>query len=122
VLADEQRLTQAVLQLADNAVKHTGENDEIGMGSSYDEGVAQIWVRDTGAGVPPEDRAVIFERFGRGAVPPSDEGFGLGLSIVGAIVQAHGGTVRVEDAEPRGARFVLTLPAVVESEGPWDES
>ena len=53
---------------------------------------------------------LIFERFGRSAVPPGDEGFGLGLSIVGAVVRAHGGTVSVEDAEPPGARFVVTLP------------
>ena len=84
-VADEQRLTQAVLQLADNAVKHTRDGDEIAIGSSYDDGVARLWVRDTGPGVPPEDRERIFERFGRSAVPPGDEGFGLGLSIVGAI-------------------------------------
>ena len=112
--ADEQRLTQAVLQLADNAVKHTGDGDQVGIGSSYDDGAVRIWVRDSGPGVPSADRDLIFERFGRSAVPPGDEGFGLGLSIVGAIVRAHGGTVRVEDAEPRGARFVLTLPVVAE--------
>lgn len=110
LLADEQRLTQAVLQLADNAVKHTGPGDPIAIGSSYADGVTRLWVRDTGPGVPPEDRARIFERFGRSAVPHGDEGFGLGLSIVGAIARAHGGAVTVEDAEPRGARFVLAIP------------
>ncbi len=122
VRADEQRLTQAVLQLADNAVKHTRDGDQIGIGSSYDAGVARIWVRDTGPGVPPEDRDLIFERFGRSAVPPGDEGFGLGLSIVGAIVRAHGGTVRVEDADPPGAWFVLTLPIAAEMEEEWPGS
>ena len=110
LVADEQRLTQAVLQLADNAVKHTRDGDTIAIGSSYAGGVSRLWVRDTGPGVPPEDRRRIFERFGRGAVPPGDEGFGLGLSIVGAIAGAHGGGVTVEDAEPPGARFVITLP------------
>jgi two-component system OmpR family sensor kinase len=110
LLADEQRLTQAVLQLADNAVKHTGDGDEIAIGSAYADGVARLWVRDTGPGVPLEDRVRIFERFGRSAVPPGDEGFGLGLSIVGAIARAHGGSVTVEDAEPPGARFVITVP------------
>jgi two-component system, OmpR family, sensor kinase len=122
VLADEQRLTQAVLQLADNAVKHTRDGDLVAIGSSYDAGVARIWVRDTGPGVPPEDRDLIFERFGRSAVPPGDEGFGLGLSIVGAIVRAHGGTVQVDDADPPGARFVLTLPVAVEMEEEWPGS
>ncbi|GAA2143600.1 HAMP domain-containing sensor histidine kinase [Nocardioides koreensis] len=124
VVVDEQRITQAMLQLADNAVKHTGPGDVVAIGSSYDGGSARIWVRDTGPGVPPADRQRIFERFGRSAVPEGDEGFGLGLSIVGAIVDAHGGTVAVEEADPPGARFVITLP-VVGSDGeehPWPAS
>jgi two-component system, OmpR family, sensor kinase len=108
---DEQRLTQAMLQLAQNAVKHTEEGDEIGVGSHVDaERGLRLWVRDTGHGVPDEDKEVIFERFGRSMVPEGDEGFGLGLSIVRAIAAAHGGSVHVEDALPQGARFVLTLP------------
>ncbi|WP_343911398.1 HAMP domain-containing sensor histidine kinase [Nocardioides aquiterrae] len=110
IVADEQRLTQAALQLAHNAVKHTRDGDEIAIGSSYDGRTARLWVRDTGPGVPPQDRERIFERFGRSVVPPGDEGFGLGLSIVGAIARAHGGSVGVEDVEPQGARFVITLP------------
>ena len=124
VVVDEQRITQAVLQLADNAVKHTGTGDVVAIGSSYDGSSARIWVRDTGPGVPPADRERIFERFGRSTVAEGDEGFGLGLSIVGAIIDAHGGTVAVEDADPLGARFVITLP-VVGSDGeerPWPAS
>ena len=64
-----------------------------------------------GPGVAPEDREQIFERFGRAAVAENDEGFGLGLSIVRAIAVAHGGSVEVADAPPRGARYVITLPA-----------
>ncbi|WP_244962989.1 sensor histidine kinase [Nocardioides dongkuii] len=122
--ADPQRLTQAVLQLADNAVKHTAPGDTVAIGSSYDGSRVRLWVRDTGPGVPPEQRDGIFERFGRGPVPEGDEGFGLGLSIVSAIAAAHGGRVLVEDAEPHGARFVLTLPATLTSteEHPWPAS
>ncbi|MEI5675529.1 MULTISPECIES: sensor histidine kinase [unclassified Nocardioides] len=111
IQADAQRIAQALLQLADNAVKHTAPGDTIALGSSYDDGVARLWVRDTGPGVPAADRTKIFERFGRSAVPDGDEGFGLGLSIVSAIVDAHDGTVTVEDADPPGARFVIALPA-----------
>ena len=108
---DEQRLTQAMLQLADNAVKHTDPGAEIGIGSRVDPADRlRLWVRDTGHGVPDEDKLVVFERFARSAVPDNDEGFGLGLSIVRAIATAHGGTAHVEDAQPRGACFVLTLP------------
>jgi signal transduction histidine kinase len=108
---DEQRVTQAVLQLAQNAVKHTDAGDEIGIGSAaVADHAVRFWVRDTGPGVPDADKPLVFERFARSAVPDGDEGFGLGLSIVRAIAGAHGGSVSVEDAEPCGARFVLTLP------------
>lgn len=107
---DEQRITQALLQLADNAVKHTKPGDEIAIGSSVDTDRARIWVRDTGPGVPPEDHERIFDRFARSEVAENDEGFGLGLSIVNAITEAHNGTVTVEDAVPTGACFVISLP------------
>ena len=110
---DEQRLTQALLQMADNAVKHTRPGDTIAIGSSYADGVVRLWVRDTGPGVPERDRELVFERFGRSAVPEHDEGFGLGLSIVAAIAHAHGGSVRVEDPsppDPPGALFVMMIP------------
>jgi two-component system OmpR family sensor kinase len=122
VVADPQRLTQAVLQLADNAVKHTQVGDTVAIGSSATAAEAVLWVRDTGPGVRPEDRELVFERFGRSAVPPGDEGFGLGLSIVAAVVQAHGGRVSVEDAEPTGARFVVRLPRTKELEDEWPAS
>jgi signal transduction histidine kinase len=119
---DEQRVTQAMLELAHNAVKHTADGDEVGIGSRPGpDGSVQLWVRDTGKGVPDADKAVVFERFGRSAVPAGDEGFGLGLSIVRAITLAHGGSVAVEDAAPQGACFVLTLP-VEGKEEPWPAS
>lgn len=124
VRADAQRLTQALLQLADNAVKHTRPGDTVALGSSYDGSRVRLWVRDSGPGVPSRDRATIFERFGRATVPEGDEGFGLGLSIVAAIVAAHGGTVTVVDAEPTGARFVLDLPgtSTLPEETTWPAS
>lgn len=122
VTVDEQRITQAVLQLADNAVKHTDPGDAIAIGSSLTDGTLRLWVRDTGPGVPDHHRAAIFERFGRGDVRPGDEGFGLGLSIVRAIAGAHGGTVTVGDAHPPGARFELVLPTHSEETSPWPRS
>ena len=126
VVVDEQRITQAVLQLADNAVKHTVPGDTVAIGSARDRGVLRLWVRDTGPGVPEHHRDAVFERFGRGDVRPGDEGFGLGLSIVRAIAEAHGGTVTVTDARPGGtppgARFELVLPATPEETSPWPRS
>lgn len=113
VMLDRQRITQAMLQLADNAVRHTSRSDTIALGSQIAGGTLQMWVRDTGSGVAVEDRARIFERFqhGRGS-----EGAGLGLAIVGAIAEAHDGSVTVEDAPGGGALFRLVLPAQTEEE------
>ena len=106
---DEQRVTQALLQLADNAVKHTAVGDRISIGSAVGEGSVRLWVADAGPGVPDELKEHVFERFGRAGVRPDDEGFGLGLSIVSAIAAAHGGHVTLSDAHP-GAVFTLHLP------------
>ena len=70
----------------------------------------RLWVRDTGDGIAAEDREAVLERFGRAQVRPGDDGFGLGLSIVRAIADAHGGDVRITDAEPHGARVEIVLP------------
>ena len=122
VEADEQRITQALVQLCQNAVKHTHPGDEIALGSAGGpDGTVRIWVRDTGPGVRDEDKARIFTRFARATEGTTEDGVGLGLSIVAAIVQAHAGSVHVEDATPPGARFVMTLPRQ-RKEGSWPAS
>ena len=125
---DEQRITQALLQLADNAVKHTDPGVRIGIGSQRRANTVRLWVEDAGSGVRAEDRARIFERFGRGAVRSGDEGFGLGLSIVRAIVDAHGGHIHVQrrraarsalrdrPARQRGVRRAMARILIVEDE------
>ena len=119
---DEQRITQALLQLADNAVKHTDPGAEIAIGSARTADGVRLWVRDTGDGIDPADRETVLQRFGRSRVRPGDEGFGLGLSIVHAILDAHAGTVEIHDAQPRGARVELTIPAAPSKENPWPRS
>lgn len=111
VAADRQRLTQALMQLAANAVRHTAEGGLIAVGSAVRDGAVELWVRDSGPGVAPADRERIFGRFMRGAGRTgAHDGAGLGLAIVRSIAEAHAGAVRVEDAPGSGARFVLTLP------------
>jgi signal transduction histidine kinase len=123
---DPQLITQAMAALADNAVKHTGPNDEIRIGSSggvdrAGRPTVSFWVTDTGPGVRPEDAEGIFERFSRGARGPGDPrpGAGLGLAIVRAIAEAHHGALRLESTTGHGARFSIELPASSPADGTW---
>jgi signal transduction histidine kinase len=109
IVADRQRLTQAVMQVAENAVKHTEDGDVIGLGSSVSMDAARFWVRDTGPGIPPAEQKRIFERLVRGSGAALDTGLGLGLTIVRAIAEAHHGHVEVESS-PAGTTFTLVFP------------
>jgi two-component system OmpR family sensor kinase len=109
---DAQRLTQAVLNLARNAVEHTNEGTEIGLGSAISGDEVRFWVRDTGAGVDERDQERIFERFARGrSGRRRSDGAGLGLAITTAIARAHGGRVELDSIPGVGATFSLVLPA-----------
>jgi two-component system, OmpR family, sensor kinase len=111
VTADPHRLTEAVLNLADNAVAHTQEGDEIVIGSRLDPPYFLLWVRDSGVGIEPAEQERIFEQFVRGAGSSRRyRGAGLGLAVVRAIARAHGGDVFVESRPGEGARFTLRLP------------
>jgi signal transduction histidine kinase len=111
VIADSQRLTQALLQLVANAVQHTTRGDAIAVGSRVMNGRLRLWVTDTGSGIAADDRAQLFERFARGPEPRRSEGAGLGLAIVRSITEAHGGIVQVDSNVGHGATFTLDLPA-----------
>jgi two-component system, OmpR family, sensor kinase len=109
---DPQRITQAVVALADNACRHTRPGDRIGLGSQLAGGRLRFWVSDTGAGVDATDRHRIFERFARGASATlRSEGAGLGLSIVQAIAVAHGGSAVLDSVQGRGTTVSVVLPA-----------
>ena len=109
IVADGQRLTQAMVQLAQNAVDHTEVGAEIGVGSTVTPAGARLWVRDSGSGVSPADRDRIFKRFERGS-DAEHEGAGLGLAIVDAIARAHGGRAELDGAGVSGATFSITVP------------
>jgi signal transduction histidine kinase len=110
IVADRQRLTEALMQLAQNASEHTREGDEIALGSAVEAGEARFWVRDTGTGIAPADQTQIFERFERRGPRSRDGGFGLGLSIVRAIAEAHGGRVELRSGLGEGATFTIVVP------------
>ena len=108
---DDQRLMQAILQLAANAARHTTDGAVVALGSVVQDREVRFWVRDSGPGVRPEERDRIFERFyrGRSGHQPTD-GAGLGLSIVQAIADAHGGRVELDSTPGHGATFTVVVP------------
>lgn len=114
---DEQRVTEAVLELYRNALKYVEGDGGIDLGSEFlgsgPERVFRIWVRDRGPGVPAELQSAIFSRFHRGEPSASDRasGSGLGLSIVKAIAVAHGGRAYLDSTVGLGSIFGLELPA-----------
>ena len=110
-------LHQLALNLMENAVKHTPDGTRIHAAVRHDDGHVRLIVEDDGPGVAPEVRSRLFERFVRGQ---GDRGgsTGLGLSIVRAVAESHGGSVQLEDAVPHGTRFVVTLPAAVGETAP----
>lgn len=114
VVGDRNRLRQLLLNLADNAVKYNRPGGAISIALRNVDGAAEIVMTNTGAGVAPELRPLVFNRFVRGpeARERAIEGCGLGLSVCEWIVQAHGGTIRL-DSNPGGVtRVTVRLPAV----------
>jgi signal transduction histidine kinase len=108
--ADAVRLGQAINNLLDNALKYTPAGGAVTLATRMDPQAAIVTVSDNGPGVPLAEREAIFRRLYRADTSRSQRGLGLGLSLVKAIVEAHGGTVSVDDAPGGGARFVVRLP------------
>jgi signal transduction histidine kinase len=114
VEADRARLLQVLTNLLQNAARYGPPGGEVRLIVEVDGDDARIAVEDAGPGVPPGERARIFEKFYRtgGAQMRAKKGLGLGLTIARDLVLAHGGEIRVEDAATGGARFVVELPRV----------
>jgi two-component system OmpR family sensor kinase len=111
VFVDRHRVTEAVMNLAHNAAKHTVADDTVAIGSAASDGEARLWVRDTGRGIALSDQERIFDRFSRGRdAHRRYRGGGLGLAIVKAIAEAHGGRVELESRLGQGSTFTIVLP------------
>ena len=113
VYCDAEATFQVLANLLDNAVKYTPEGGSITVGARPAGDAIEIWVRDTGIGIPAGDLPRLFERFYRVDKARSRElgGTGLGLAIVKHLVQAQGGEVRVQSEPGKGSAFAFTLPA-----------
>jgi DNA-binding response OmpR family regulator len=104
LVADRHQLTKAVLELVRNAVQHTSEHDAVAIGTSQRENEVRLWVRDTGTGIAVNDQASVLDAHRR------DRGGGLGLAVVRAIAEAHGGRVELESKLGEGSTFTIVLP------------
>src|SRR5438876_8519944 len=111
VSADRNRLRQVAANLVDNAIKYTPRGGRVEVETALDGGQAVLRVRDTGMGIPETELPRIWERLYRGDASRSERGLGLGLSLVKAIVEAHGGRVEATSTPGQGSTFVVRLPS-----------
>jgi signal transduction histidine kinase len=111
---DPERIHQVVMNLVENAVRHSPRPGEVALRASQADHTVTLEVDDDGPGIAPEDLERVFERFHRGDGRGGSEGggAGLGLAIARWIVELHGGSIRAERREPHGSHMVVTLPAV----------
>ena len=114
VRADSRLIQQVLVNLLDNAAKHTPPGKAIKISAARDEdgGLVYVTVEDEGDGIPPEDLPHIFEMFYTSKKHSADaqKGIGLGLPICEEVIKAHGGAVAAENINGGGARFIFTLP------------
>ena len=109
---DIPRITQVFVNLLANACKYAPDGSAIHVGAQAHGNQVAVWVEDAGAGVPEQERAVIFDRFRRSSdAEPEPGGLGLGLWISKSIVERHGGTIEVSRTAQARTRFTITLPA-----------
>jgi signal transduction histidine kinase len=107
---DAARLRQVLANLIDNALKYTGPGGRVRVTATGETARVTVRVEDTGIGIEPDDIPRVWDRLYRGDRSRSERGLGLGLSLVKAIVEAHGGRVAVESVPGHGSRFSFVLP------------
>jgi signal transduction histidine kinase len=118
VTADATRFQQVAANLIDNAIKYTPAGGRVDVEVSASRGRALLQVRDTGIGIRPDELPRIWDRLFRGDASRTERGLGLGLSLVRAIVQAHGGTVEVASELGKGSTFTVSLPLPDQADPP----
>ncbi len=118
ILGDRRRVEQILTNLLANAAKYTPGGGMVEVAAASVDGHVSLSVADNGPGVPESERDIVFDKFyrGRDAQRRGEAGSGLGLAIVKSLVDLHGGSVRVEDSVPRGARFIVELPRASDDE------
>lgn len=113
VLADGHLMEMALEAILENAVNHTTTSDRIRLSAETQGNSVIVRIDDSGPGVPLDEREHVFLRFARGNAAQRHSGSGLGLSLVRAVAESHGGTAVISDSPLGGAAVILTLPAFV---------
>ncbi len=118
VMADSDRITQVLLNLLDNARRHTPRGGTIEVGAAPNEAMLNVWVKDSGTGIDAKDLPYIFERFYRAdrSRTTATGGSGLGLAIVKAMINAHHGRIWAQSAPGQGTIVTFTLPLALRPE------
>jgi PAS domain S-box-containing protein len=110
IQADVHRLRRAFTNLLDNAFKYSSAGDTIALSTGQTAQEVIVTIADQGRGIDPEDLPHIFDMFHRGKATKGKDGSGVGLAVVKAIVEGHGGTVLVESQAEKGSTFTVVLP------------
>jgi signal transduction histidine kinase len=110
IVADRALLKQAMANLLDNAIKYSPEDSKVILGCLVQDRMIEVFVKDQGIGISPEDVPRIWGRLFRADRSRHEPGLGLGLSLVKVFAESHGGKVSVESHLGEGSRFVLQLP------------
>jgi signal transduction histidine kinase len=110
ILADATRMYHMILNLVDNAIKYSPDESRVDVRLLFEETGITILVQDDGPGIPEDDLDFVFDKYYRSRQTAVQPGAGLGLSVVKAIAEAHGGHTAVANLPDRGAEFKITLP------------
>ena len=112
VTADRDKISQVIVNLLSNALKYTQNAGTVQVTVNGTHDAVEIKVKDTGIGIPPEDLPHIFERFYRADKSRNrlTGGAGIGLTITKAIIDAHGGSIKVTSRVGEGTEFIVSLP------------
>ena len=111
--ADKNRLRQVLANLLDNAIKYTDPGGKVELEARCENGEALLSVKDTGTGIDQDELPKIWDRLYRSDKTRARKGIGLGLSLVRAIVRAHGGRVEATSSPGEGSVFTLHFPLVI---------
>jgi signal transduction histidine kinase len=110
VSVDRARIRQVCANLLDNAIKYTAPGGHVDVTVTSDVSMGILSVGDTGMGISPEDLPRVWDRLYRGDRSRTERGLGIGLSLVKAVVEAHGGEVRLQSEVGVGSTFEVRLP------------